>query len=191
MSEPVFEVTYRVGMGDLNAFFWAWWKRTRFDKANWKRFTVYALAIVGLLIFSLKSWISKSYTVGFGPFFTVYITVFFAVFGLLTALALTFVVGPLLTYLLQLAAFAFGPMRHRVCHLRATNTGLEKTSKAVESQTKWRDFAGVVDTRRTVLLFTNRNCATIIPKSAFASPTEAEAFAAFAKAQWEDARTVF
>ena len=42
-----------------------------------------------------------------------------------------------------------------------------------------------------IILFTGRNSATIVPKSAFATPAEAEAFAAFAKAQWAEARSVF
>jgi hypothetical protein len=127
------------------------------------------------------------------------IDVALAIFGLLfialtsgfVGFVIVFVVGPPMIYITQALAFALGPLRKRTSHLRADASGIDKTTDNVESRTKWRDFADVVVTRKTVLLFTNRNCAAIVPKSAFASPAEAEAFAAFAKAQWAEAQSVF
>ena len=191
MNDPVFEVTYRVGFDNLNAFFGAWLKRTWFDKTNWKRFGLYALIVTGLLAASSWSWIAKQYAVGFGPFFAVYIAVDLAVCGCVTAFILTFLVGPILTYLAQLATFILGPMGKRTTGLKASPAGVDRTTGDIESQTKWRNFTAVVKTKNSVLLFTHRNSATIVPKSAFASPAEAEAFAACAKAQWNEAHSVF
>ena len=112
-----------------------------------------------------------------------------AVCGCVTAFILTFLVGPIFTYLAQLATFILGPMRKRTSVLKASPAGVDKITGDIESQTKWRDFAAVVETKKTILLFTSRNAATIVPKSAFAA--EAEAFAAFAKARWEDAHSTF
>ncbi len=193
MSDPVFEVTYRVGIGNLNAFFGAWWKRTRFDKVNWKRLGLYALGIEAMMLFA--TWPTLTSQIVAASFFDderrIILGILELTGSLVLALPLVFAVGPALTYAVQLATFTFGPMRRRVSHMRATTAGIDKTTGDIASQTKWRDFTGIVVTRKTVLLFTNRNCAAIVPKSAFASPAEAEAFAAFATAQWAEAQSVF
>lgn len=195
MSEPYFDVTYRVGFGNLNAFFGAWLKRTWFDRTNRRRFLLYWAVIAALIGFGLRSMMTSrdfwradlmvnliSGVLG-GVVFLLYTAVI--------AFVLTQVLGPPLIYLTQAATFIFGPLRKRTSQLRADAAGIDKTTNGVAGQTKWRDFTDVVVTRKTVLLFTNRNCATIVPKSAFTTPAEAEAFAAFAHAQWTDARSVF
>ena len=192
MSDSTFEVTYRVGMGNLNAFFGAWWKRTWFDKTSWKRLGVYTLGIEALML--IGTWPTLTGQVVDASFNTelrIVLGVAELIGSLVFALPLVFVVGPVFTYLAQLTVFTFGPARKRASHLTATAQGIDKITGETESQTKWRDFTAVVETKKTVLLFTHRNSATIVPKSAFASPAEAEAFAAFAKAQWDEARSVF
>ena len=107
------------------------------------------------------------------------------------AFILVFLLSPLVTYLAQLAVFAVGPMRRRTTDLKVDANGIDKITGAVESRHKWSDFIHLAETRKTVILFSGRNSATIIPKSAFASPAEAQALTAFAQAQWTDARSVF
>ncbi len=196
MSEPVFTVTYRVGFDHLNAFFGAWWKRTRFDRISWRRFLLYSLGTLALLLLGMYRTISGSHfwpagglgiDAAFGAFAVIFLGLACGFFGFV----LVFIVGPIMTYIAQLLVFALGPMRKRTSHVRATAAGIDKTTGDRESQTPWRDFTAVIETKKTVLLFTNRNCAAIVPKSAFATPVEAEAFAAFAKAQWTDAQSVF
>lgn len=196
MSEPVFEVTYRVGLGNLNAFFGAWLKRTWFDRTNRRRYLLYSLGTLGLLLLGIYPFISSSHfwpsgglgiDVAFGAFAILFLCLACGFFGFV----LVFFVGPFMTYVAQLLVFALGPMRKRTSHMRATTAGIEKKTGETESATKWREFTGVVVTRKTVLLFTNRNCAAIVPKSAFTTVAEAEAFAAFAQKQWADAQSVF
>ena len=192
MSNTVFEINYRVGFGNLNAFFGAWWKRTWFDKTSWTRFAIYSLMVeVLMLVSTWPTLTGQAVDSLFRPGLAIDLGIVELIGALVFAFLLVFLVGPLLTYAAQMAAFAFGPMRKRLTRLHATATGVDKNTGAVESLTRWRDFTRVVETKKTVLLFTHRNSATIVPKSAFASPAEAEAFAAFARAQWEDARSVF
>jgi len=192
MSDPVFDVTYRVGIGNLNAFFGAWWKRTQFEGTNLGRLGLYAAFVATFLIWSIWHYVfGGKATVGFAAGYLLILGCLIFISSLVAASVVVFIAFPLLTYALQILTFAFGPMRKRTSHVRADPRGVNKTTGGVESHTKWRDFTGVVETKKTVLLFTNRNCAAIVPKSAFASPVEADAFAAFAKAQWNDAQSVF
>ncbi len=193
MSDPVFEVNYRVGFGNLNAFFGVWLKRTWFDRANWKRFGLYTLGIAVLHIVALHSYLTKPvFNVPMWDYaMQIVMGVALILISAVYAFIAVFLLGALFTYSAQTMVFAFGPMRKRVSHLKANAAGFEKTANEIASRTNWHDVAGVVVTKTTVVLFANRNSATLIPKSAFASPAEAEAFAAFAKAQWEDARSVF
>jgi len=196
VSDPVFDVTYRVGFDNLNAFFGVWLNRTWFDRTSRRRFLLYSLGILGLLLLGMYPILSGSHfwpsdeigiNAAFGVFATVCLCLTCAFFGFV----LVFIVGPFMTYGAQLLVFAVGPMPRRISRVRATTAGVDKTTGESSAVTKWRDFTSVVVTRKTVLLFTNRNCAAIIPKSAFASPAEAEAFAAFAKAQWTEAQSIF
>lgn len=193
MSDPIFEITYRVGFGNLNAFFGAWWKRTWFDGTSWKRFGLYTLGITVLHIVALHSYLAKP--IFHVPVWDYIMQIVMGIVAVLISAAyafiLVFLLAPLFTYLAQTIVFAFGPIRKRVSHLKADTAGINKTTDEIASQTKWRDVAGVVVTKTTVLLFTHRNSATLIPKSAFATPAQAEAFAAFAKAYWTEAQLVF
>jgi hypothetical protein len=191
MSETVYEVTYRIALGNLNAFFGAWLKRTWFDRTNWKRLGLHAVAFAIFFFWSIWHYVGGKTPIGFSREHLLILGSIILIESVISAFAVVFIAYPPLTYVLQLVAFAFGPMRTRTSHLKTTTAGVDKTTGDISSQTKWRDFAGVVVTRRTVLLFTHRNSATIVPKSAFASPAEAEAFAAFAKAQWNEAHSVF
>ena len=192
MSGTVFDVTYRVDLGNLSAFFGAWWKRTWFDKANWKRFGIYTLAIALLHLFALQG---MGHTLfkdeAFKAGWMVVLGVVAVLLSAIYAFILVFLLSPLFTYGAQLLVFAFGRTRKKISSLRADANGIDKTTGQITSRTKWRDFTDVVVTRKAVLLFTTRNSATIVPKSAFSSPAEAEAFAAFAQAQWTDAQSVF
>jgi len=183
MSDPAFEVTYRVGMANLNAFFGTWLKRTWFDRTSRRRFLLYWAIVTALIGIGLRSFIADKHMWQSDLVINLIGGALGGIAFLLYSAVITFVLtqalGPPLIYLAQTATFTFGPM------------GVDKTTDETESRTKWRDFTAVVETKRTVLLFTPRDSATIVPKSAFASPSEAEAFAAFAKAQWKEARSVF
>ncbi len=195
MNDPAFQVTYRVGMANLNAFFGTWLKRTWFDRTSRRRFLLYWAIVTALIGIGLRSFIADKHM--WQSDLVINLIggalggIAFLLYSAVITFVLTQVLGPPLIYLAQTATFAFGPMRKRVSRLRATPVGVDKTTDETESRTKWRDFTAVVETKRTVLLFTSRNSATIVPKSAFASPSEADAFAAFAKARWKEAHSVF
>lgn len=196
MTQTTFDVTYRVGFAGMNAFFGAWQKRTWFDRTNRRRFLLYSGVILALAIFGARSFLSRPtfwphHQLGLNLIYGAVFLLTSAIGCALVAFVLIFFLSPLLTYCAQLVSFVFGPMRRRTSRLRATATGIDKTTGSVESRTKWHDVTAVVETKKAILLFTNRNCAAIVPKSAFSSPEDAQAFADFAKAQWDDAQSVF
>jgi len=191
MSTQSFDVTYQVSLGNLNAFFAVWWKRSWLDRTSWIRFGIYTTVVIVAFASPFWAFGLGKYTVGYAPSFILFMAFFLIVAALVTALAFTFAIAPLLAYVAQLASFALGSMRRHTNQLHATAAGVDKTVGDVETRTQWKGFTRISNTKTTVLLFTSRNSATIIPKSAFASPAEAEAFAAFAKAQWDEARSVF
>lgn len=195
MSVAAFEVTYRVGMSNLNAFFGTWLKRTWFDRTSRRRFLLNWAIVTALIGIGLRSFIADKHMwqsdLGINLIAGALGGIAFLLYSAAITFVLTQVLGPPLVYLAQTAAFVFGPTRRRISHLRADAGGIDRRADGVSSQTKWRDFTAVVETKNSVLLFTHRNSATIVPKSAFASPAKAEAFAAFAKAQWNEAHSVF
>ncbi len=122
-------------------------------------------------------------------------TVFFTVFGALSFLfvssVIIYVISPVLSYVVQLITYIFGPLPRRKNSIRIDYEGLHKTSNGQASDFAWNKVHAVVDTRSSILIFTNRNCAVMIPKSAFATHDAADAFAQKALEYWTDAKSVF
>ena len=65
--------------------------------------------------------------------------------------------------------------------LRANSQGVRVSVGGVDHRMLWRGFTAVEMSEHVIYLFQHRLCAVIIPRRAFASPEEADAFAAFAE----------
>jgi hypothetical protein len=102
-----------------------------------------------------------------------------------------YVLSPLLSYAVQLFSFVFGPMRRRVNSIRIDKVGFHRTSNGEPNALGWNEVHEVVATKSSILIFTNRNCAVMVPKSAFTNRETADAFAQAAVTYWTDAKSVF
>jgi len=189
MSQADLSATdYRIGFGTLNAFFWTWVKRNNFSK---RKFIV-TLNLAGLLALTAFLPIgptpAKDYDAP--PMPGIAILIFGLAFVLMSSI-IVYVVSPLMSYVVQLFSFIFGPMRKRVNSIRIDKDGFHKTSNGEPNTLGWNQVHEVVATKSSVLIFTNRNRAVMVPKSAFATRETADAFAQAALTYWTDAKSVF
>ena len=102
-----------------------------------------------------------------------------------------YVLSPVMSYVVQLFSFVFGPMRRRTNSIRVDTGGFHKTANDELNTLEWSHVHEVVATKSSILIFTNRNCAVMVPKSAFATPDAADAFAQSAIRYWTDAKSIF
>lgn len=188
MSVPASEMTvrYKVGFGNYVAFFGSWLKRSLFDRTSHRRFLIYSLVAAALLAFSMWQHATGFITSSLGWIFVV---VSIVITALLCAAILVFILGPLLLFIWHTGRYLFNPKVEQAVSL--SSAGITKTSADNETTTEWRAVTAFVETRKTVLLFTGRNAAMIIPKSAFSSPGDADRFTAAARHHWEDAHSIF
>ncbi|HVV16908.1 MAG TPA: YcxB family protein [Polyangia bacterium] len=192
MSAPDSEISvqYRVGFGNYVAFFGAWLKRSLFDRVSRRRLLVYA-GILGVVQGGAMSMLALPLLVGGlpGPVFWAIIAITLVVTSFIYAAIFVFILGPLLQFLWHTGRYLFNPKVEQTVSL--STAGLTKTLVDAETTTTWRTVTALVETRKTLLLFTSRNAAMIIPKSAFASGEEADQFVAAARHHWEDAHSIF
>ncbi|GGZ29980.1 hypothetical protein GCM10011273_15150 [Asticcacaulis endophyticus] len=95
-----------------------------------------------------------------------------------------FVASPLINYLTQLLIFVISPVSRRENQVEITSSKLFKSSGNKDSETDWAKIYDVSETRKTILLFYNKNSAIIIPKSAFDSSDDADVFAKASSKHW-------
>jgi hypothetical protein len=192
MSVPDSEMTvrYRVGLGNYVAFFGAWIKRTLFDKTNRRRLLIYAAGIGVVQAIGVSS-IVKLMQDSYMPelIFWAMIAVVLVVTSFIYAAIFVFVLAPLLQFLWHIGRYLASPKPEQTVALSAD--GVTKHTLDTETTTAWRGVTVFVETRKTVLLFTGRNAAMIIPKSAFASSEDADRFTVAARHHWEDAHSIF
>jgi hypothetical protein len=78
---------------------------------------------------------------------------------------------------------------HGPIQFALTQEGLSFRSRQMQGVAFWQSIKSVRNTRGRLYLFIDRRVAFIIPRRAFASDQEFEAFAAAAKAHWRQARS--
>lgn len=171
---------YRIGFGDHNAFVWAWIARNSFTRRSLPRFVMTAGAIV---LFSLF-YVFQAFAGGNAPHAMVWvITLSSLLVSIVFAAILVYGVWPLLTWAWQMLSFTAGPARRPAQSVRLTSEGIEKTMDGASHLFAWESFQDLSVKGSTLLLFNGRNSAMIVPRSAFATPADAEAFAVAAAAR--------
>lgn len=183
---------YKIGFGTLNAFFWAWVKRNNFSKRKLIVMLILAVLMALVAFLPMLPALVKDFHDSPFPLLLSGIFILFSgiVFVLMSSIIM-YVLSPIMSYVVQVFSFVFGPMRRRTNSIRIDTAGLHKTSDGQLSEFAWFKVHEVVDTRSSVLIFTNRNCAVMVPKSAFATPEAADIFARSAVEYWTDAKSVF
>ena len=184
---------YRIGFGNYNAFFGAWVKRGFFTKR--RLFMWLGLAFV-MMFFSiggvqlLLSQINKTGQMPAGTFnglFWGIMAVATIVTSLLFSAFIVYVLTLPVIYMLQVAAFLVGGLRRRTQGIAVSAQHVTKTVDEAVSETPWPGVHTIVSTRQTILIFTSRNSAMVIPKSAFDTPEGADRFVVAAQHFWLEA----
>jgi len=99
-----------------------------------------------------------------------------------------YVLIPFGAYFVGIIQFTTGKMP-KVSHaLSITEEAVTKSSPLATVTVPWSALHAVDQSKRTIFFFTNRSCAIMIPKSAFASQQAAQDFLSAAKAYWQQAR---
>ena len=187
-GKSVIACTYRPNLVAYNAFFGMWLKRNLFTRqrlltALAAGCALMAIGVAPIMAHDLRDDLFRGH---------IWLTIAVGVVSLIMCLILTalfvYVASPLLTYLFQAAVFIVTANSRPMRTIEISEAGL---SKSTGDSNTWPSIHEVVDTRSAVLIFTNKNCAVMIPKSAFATVKEAETFATSAVDYWQDAKSVF
>lgn len=184
---------YRISFGNQSAFVWAWLRKNWLGKKNRQRFVLYTGIIGLLMLFSIAPAYGQMFT-GLGNYLIWSAIFMFLTLGIGSALMagiMVFILGPLLIFVWQSVSYLFSPALKRRQTVSLSTSGLTKHVGESSSQLEWTQIFDLVETAGTLLLFTNSNCAMIVPKSAFASPDEAERFTKAVQSNYASAKSIF
>lgn len=183
---------YKIGLGNYNAFFGAWLKRGFFTRQRLYLWFAVTVGIIGMGFYQMRGHLGTfSFVKHPGLSFEIFLLGVSFVVGslvyLLFSALIVYGLSALLTYVSQLIGFLLGSATRRPQTVTITPHAVTKYIGDASSTLAWSNIARVVATRRSVLLFTGRNSAIIVPKRAFDTPEAADAFAASAQHFWTEA----
>ena len=101
-----------------------------------------------------------------------------------------YVLSPIVSYLWLVITFALGPVRKLTNTAEISQQGISKSFEQHNHVTPWSAVYDLVETKKSLLIFTNRNCAMMIPKAGFATIEQVNAFWSAAQNYWQKARAV-
>ena len=186
MSDGEFSTgEYRLTFSDFNSFFKIWLKKNLFSRRKIFYFVILTIGIsayTAVTLFPIFQDISKS-NLNYGLVFWGIIAPIFIVLSLGMSAILVFVILPILTYITTLVGFQL----HQFKPARGVTISSDKISKSIGDQIYERDWSSVhdlVETKKTILLFSSPSCATVIPKSTFKTTEDAIQFVHKAKEYW-------
>ena len=183
---------YRIGFGNYNAFFAAWMKRGFFTRRRlliWLGMTLVMLFLsVGLSMYA-QSILGKphGHPLEVSRGFWMAVIAGIIVSSLLCSAVIVYLLSLSLIYVLQLAGFLLGNIRRRTQGVALSAPHITKTVDDVARETPWSQVHDIVAMKQTLLIFTSRNSAMVIPKSAFETPENADRFVAAAQHFWTEA----
>ncbi|MBW8881671.1 MAG: YcxB family protein [Asticcacaulis sp.] len=181
-EEPQSVPPYGVGFGNYCTFLWIWLKGFVASRSNLIRFAVYAAAIAAMFLWSWPPIIVDGVEQPRDTTFWATAIGAGLVGGLLFGAMAAYLLAPVLIFLWQAIGYLFGPLRHATSQVTVSPDAVIKDHSS--PGTPWNAVHAVTETRNTVLIFTRPNGALIIPKSAFASPDDAQAFYQAAESWW-------
>lgn len=160
---------YRIDFASYNAFVLTWLKRTFYTRHNLTRFLLLAglATVVGY-------WNGKGFASPIGMIGWALLSL---ISGLIVSAILVYVVAPMLIWLWQMLGFLLGGTRKGLQALSLGDDGVVKTMDQDSHTYGWDQIHDVVETHRALLLFTGRNSAMIVPRTAFANSADVKTFA--------------
>jgi len=184
---------YRLTFTTFNSFFLAWMKSGFFTRTRFYIWFGLAITLAVVTFWQTRQVATQMFSdmnamaAGGAAIFWLLMFVFTIIFYLLLSGIFVYMFSALLTYAAQAIGFALGSLRHRVQSVTVAQDGLVKQVDNAPHDICWANVVKIVDTKRVVLFFTGRNSATIVPKTAFASAEDADAFSAAAVSYWTGA----
>ncbi|MGN6423906.1 MAG: YcxB family protein [Asticcacaulis sp.] len=106
------------------------------------------------------------------------------------AISVSYIITPVLTYIHGVTQFAFGKAVKVQHNLSISGEGVTKSSQLATVSIPWTSLYAIDETRSTILFFTNRRCAIMLPRTAFASFADSEGFLAAARTWFRQAKIV-
>ena len=186
-------IEYKITIETFNDFFGAWLKRNLFARHRLKITALFAVALLVIAVVTgwrtfqlmiiepnLPLWLKISELV-------VFLSAE-AVFAFLVVAIPVYILSPIVSYLWLVLMFIIGPVRKRVNTAEISEQGITKTYEMHGHTTPWSAVYDLVETKKSLLIFTNRNCAMMIPKRAFSAPEAADAFFIAACTFWKRAK---
>ena len=174
MTGQVRRVEYRYNIRNLNDFMIAWIFGNFFTWQKMLGAAIVAAIISGITWLGDPSRFKSTTLLG----------------TLVLASAFYFIALPIVSWFATLLTLGLGKQRMTVRTTDITSAEIVSSALGTQVTMKWSAIHRVHITRNTILIFTNRNCAYIIPKSAFTTPEAADVFATAAQTYWQDSRTV-
>lgn len=184
---------YKITFETFNGFFGAWLKRNLFIRHRFTvtlTFTAVLMIIVavtgrqmlGLMINepNMLLWIK-----------ILELSLLFVLEAMLSFVIVAipvYILSPIVSYIWLAISFMIGPVRKRANTANVSVEGITKSYATYSHTTPWSAVYDLVETRKSLLIFTNRNCAMMIPKRAFETPEAAQAFFAAASTYWHRAK---
>ncbi|MDC7677607.1 YcxB family protein [Asticcacaulis machinosus] len=180
--------SYKIRLENLNDFFQVWIK-TKYAQNIWRKFWIGSVVLIATMMFFTVPMLSTITAdapdiPGFAPAVTTFMIIFVSLVCCLFTAIFLFVLSPLINYLTQLMIFIISPVSRRENQVEITASKFSKSSGHKHSETEWANIYDVSETCKTILIFANKNCAIIIPKSAFDSSEDADTFSKTSSKHW-------
>lgn len=196
MTEITHQVIgYRITFETFNGFFGAWLKHNLFTRRRLIFTLVFTATLIAITIITcwrtfaiiasepnLPIW----WTI---PIFAVAAIVMFLFCFLIIAIPM-YILSPLVSYLWLIVTFLLGPVRKRINSAEVSQQGISKSFEQHNHLTPWHTVYDLVETKKSLLVFTTRNCAMMIPKAGFTNLDLANAFWSAARTYWQQARAI-
>ncbi len=181
---------YIIRFENYQGFIGYWLKTNLFSTANRNRFLIYSVIITIMLCASILPLLNNALKKGGADWLipVIFVAVSLLLGSVFIAAIMVYLIGPILIYAIQTATFFIGPMRKRINTVALSASGIHKVSNNTSSELAWSAVYDVIETRKTILVFTNRKCALIVPKNAFDALETANKFASQAKDYWTQAK---
>lgn len=172
MSDVTYRVDYYYRLKNLNDFMSVWFGKALFSRNRMLGFVALAIFLfatsqIGVSSFHFN-WIILAITATFS--------------GLLI-----YVLLPAVTWISTLLMLGLGKQRRLRRIIEITPEKLISSSEEMNVTMNWSAIHDVRSTTQTILLFTNRNCAFVVPKDAFETLAAANSFTDASTRYWKEA----
>ncbi|ESQ85531.1 hypothetical protein [Asticcacaulis benevestitus] len=140
MTEHFQAIGYKLKLENYNGFFKAWLKKNYVTKFKLLIVLAYAAFLAAI------PWTNRGWA---------HFDIASIITCILFSALLVFVIIPLVTYLLTVAQYFSGGTSKKENSIEISSAGVVKSSDTTRIELKWTAIHDVIETQKTILLFTN------------------------------------